>query len=287
MDFRVIDDLSSYRQTVRDVVPLFERVFERRFPSDVWDQWYFSNPYGDPLVVMAYADGQAVAHHALIPQVLVNARGTLFPYTLSISSMVDKRWRSWTVFSRMMDLLHEAAAKRGCPLIMVLPNAKSSELYRVLYHYRTLLETPLCVWHPVRDGNSFAIQVRSTNLVPTDDFSYPVDATYWAWRASVNGARCIELTDSSKVVVKISEDNVLTVLDLVKDPSPGGAAQLSRIAQVLAATSVRLTALHAEALGIPERELFPHEGYTVRLACLPLSDDIPPIRFSLLLSDVF
>jgi hypothetical protein len=287
IDFQFIEDLSVYRTAIPEVRRLFEEVFERQFPSDIWDQWYFRNPYGDPLVVMGFSGGRAVAHQAFIPQRLVNAEGTVLPYVLSISSMVERRWRNWTVFNRMMTLLHEESAKRDCPLIVVLPNTKSRELYRVLYNYRTVIETPLCSWIPKCDTHWTAAAPEEVALTPAEDFSYPTDARYWRWRVTVNGARCWKLTDSLRVVAKVTAERVLTVLDILGGRGPDYAPPLGSLARSLKANCVRLTAFHANALGIREQELLPHEGYSVRLACRSLSGEPPRIRFSLLLSDVF
>ena len=122
IDVRLVEDLSAYHTAMPDVRRLFEEVFERRFPSDVWEQWYFRNPYDDPLFVMGYANGRVVAHQAFIPQMLVAGQGIPVPYVLSISSMVDKRSRNWALFNDMMRLLQKGASRRGYALTLVLPN---------------------------------------------------------------------------------------------------------------------------------------------------------------------
>jgi hypothetical protein len=40
-------------------------------------------------------------------------------------------------------------------------------------------------------------------------------------------------------------------------------------------------------LGIADADLTPHEGYVVRFFGFPIAGEIPDVRFSLLLSDVF
>ena len=285
-DVRLVEDLSAYHTAIPDVRRLFEEVFERPFPSDVWEQWYFRNPYGDPLVVMGYANCRVVAHQAFIPQMLVAGQGTPVPYVLSISSMVDKRSRNWTLFNDMMHLLQKAASRRGYPLTLVLPNSRAGDLYRVLYGYRTLVETPLCTWCPSSTKRPRETPARLNELALTDALSYPTDSTYWHWRTSVNGAQRVNFTDSSMIIVKVS-DSVLTVLDVLTNSHLDGSDRLWAIAKSLGAAAVRLTAVHASVLGLAEKDLIPHEGYTARLMCRQQSGEIPKIRFSLLLSDAF
>jgi hypothetical protein len=287
IDIQLVEDLTAYRQAMPDVRRLFEEVFVREFPSGIWDQWYFKNPYGSPMVVMGFSGGRAVAHQAFIPQRLTDAQGTVLPYVLSISSMVHSECRSWTVFNRMMALLHETASRHGYSLILALPNAKACELYRVLFRYRTLTETPLCTWIPNSAAGSAKMPLGETQSVCPEAFSYPADSTYWAWRASVNQARYLDLTDSTRIAAKVSGDGVLTVLDVLGSSCPDGGERLSALAKSLGVASIRLTALHANALGIAEQNLVSHENYTVRLMCRMAAEYTPDIRFSLLLSDAF
>jgi Acetyltransferase (GNAT) domain len=287
IDFRVIDTATLYQSAVQDARCLFEEVFHRQFPPDIWDQWYFKNPYGDPLVVMGYVGSRAVAHHAFIPQRLVNGAGEELPYMLSMSSMVAEQWRSWTSFNQMMNLLHQGASERGHKMTLVLPNAKASELYRVLYRYRTFIETPLCTWTPDSNAAAGVAQAQPASPEGTKTFSYPADATYWNWRTSVNRARSVDFGDGSKLVLKISENGVLTILDVLARSCPQGGERLADLARSLGAATVRVTALHANALGLGEQDLVPHEGYIVRLMYRHTSDETPAIRFNLLLSDAF
>jgi len=62
---------------------------------------------------------------------------------------------------------------------------------------------------------------------------------------------------------------------------------LAHFANTLGLPEVRLTRYHAALLGIPDVDLTPHEGYVVRFFGFPLTEEVPDIRFSLLLSDVF
>lgn len=287
IEFRVIDSAEVYRSTMPETRQLFEDVFQRTFLSDIWEQWYFSNPFGDPLVVLGYIGSKAVAHQAFIPQQLTNAAGAQLPYMLSISSMVERESRSWTVFNEMMKLLHESAARRGYGTTLVLPNSTASDLYRVLFRYRILRQTPLCTWtaisRPIEErGNSPALDGNSNQT-----FSYPSDARYWEWRTSLNKARVMDLDDSSKVVVKQSDDGVLTVLDVLMNSSSNGGERFRTLALSLGARAVRLTTFHANVLGVPEDALVPHEGYIARLMARTTCGETPDVHFSLLLSDAF
>jgi hypothetical protein len=77
------------------------------------------------------------------------------------------------------------------------------------------------------------------------------------------------------------------LLDARVEGGRNAAESLSRFANGLGLSEVRLTRYHAAQLDIPDADLTPHEGYVVRLFGFPLAQEVPDIRFSLLLSDVF
>jgi hypothetical protein len=89
------------------------------------------------------------------------------------------------------------------------------------------------------------------------------------------------------LVYKVIEPATLMVLDARVEGERNAAECLARFANGLGLSEIRLTRYHAARLGIPDVNLTSHEGYLVRFFGFPLVEEVPDIRFSLLLSDVF
>jgi hypothetical protein len=288
IDYRVLSKREDYRGSLPEVAGLFSAVFRRPFPQRGWEQWYFRNPYGEPLVILAYEGDQLIAHHALVPQALVRKSGGRCPYMLSISTMVDDRYRDLKVFGHVVGALHEAALARGVPFVLGFPNAKSLIPFKLMFGYRKMVESPLCTWIPNAHGTPEQVEPIPGLSQGDSEWSYPTDATYWEWRGYNASLRCVRLDGILEVVYKGPEDGVFTVLDLAATSPNGPATEvLARFARSAGSTAVRLTEYHARLVGIPWRELAPHENYSVRMTCRELTESVPTIRFSLLLSDVF
>lgn len=285
IEYVVERNAESYHARLNDIARLFSEVFVRPFPSEPWGKWYCANPYGNPIVVLAYADGVLIAHNALIPQVFSGPASSTYRYMLSISTMVDKRFRDLSVFERIVGDAHEQARRQGIDLIVGFPNAKSLVPFKVLFGYRTLFQTPLCTWHPSRVATEVPVAPISCVQDDVAGYSYPCDASYWNWRFPNAAARCVLVGNDLQLAYKRQQD-VLTVLDAAS--GSGDPAPFQAFVHTTGAEEVRITEHHARKIGIPRGELVSHNNYTVRLTASPLNGQpVPEIRFSLILSDVF
>lgn len=288
IEYRLSDSVKDYRPRIPEVAQLFATVFQRKFPADLWEQLYLNNPYGDPYVALGYQGDQLVGHHALIPQRLVGQAGKCWPYLLSISLMVHPRFRKLSVFMGMVDALHSLVQEKGAPFILAFPNKQAAPLWEKVYGYRPLVQTELCNWRPPDSpatGNGRMGSPGETRSEP--QCCCPEDSVYWNWRTQTNHARCCSVGKTLRLAYKVIEPATLMLLDLWAKEEQGAAERLARFARGLGFTEVRLTRYHAAQLGIPHADLIPHEDYVVRFLGFPLAEEVPKIRFSLLLSDVF
>jgi hypothetical protein len=288
MRHQILSCAKDYRPRISEVEQLFSTVFRRPFPIAEWTQWYLNNPYGDPHVVLGYHAGQLVGHHALIPQELVGERGETFRCLLSVSTMVHPSHRGLSGFLQMVDMLHEASREVEAAFILAFPNSSSAPLFTKLYGYKLLKQTDLCHWRP----GAFTVApggrvhgVREARNTP--QYSYPASSLYWNWRTQANHARRFSVGKTLQLVYKVIEPATFMLLDVKGTEGPDAAECLARCAQGLGLTDVRLTRYHAALLGIEDGDLAPHDGYVIRFLGFPLAEEIPEIRFSLLLSDVF
>jgi hypothetical protein len=288
IEYQLFDSAKAYRPRIPQVEQLFSTVFQRAFPVDAWDQWYLSNPYGDPYVALGYHGGQVVGHHALVPQMLVRQDGERLRYLLSVSLMVHPRFRNLSVFMGMVDALHRIALEKNAPFILAFPNAQAAPLWEKLYGYKLLLQTDLCNWRPpdpaaARSGGAGGSGEMRSKI----QCACPEDSVYWNWRTQTNHARCCSVGKTMQLVYKVIWPGTLMVLDVWVREKQDAIGCAARFAHGLGFTEVRLTRHHAARLGIPDADLTLHEGYVVRFFGLPLAEEIPDIQFSLLLSDVF
>jgi hypothetical protein len=286
--YELITEPSLYRGRLGEVSKLFSRVFERRFPASGWEQWYFANPYGAPVVIVGYDGGELIAHNALIPQVLMkDGDHTPLMYGLSASTMVDRRYRHVSLFEEIVGRLQEFARGEGTGFVLGFPNSNSYLPYKVLFGYETLLETPVMLWTPGASRADLAIENLPAVSRAPGEYSYPDDSVYWTWRMQERtGGRAL-LNKTVELAYKV-DGRVLTVLDLgIRGPAAEAAELLGAFARAKGAGQVRLTGYHAVLANIPSLECTPHEHYMVRMTACPLAGNLAKIRFSLLLSDVF
>jgi hypothetical protein len=288
MQCQIVSCAKDYRSRIPEVAQLFSAVFQRGFPADRWNQWYLNNPYGDPYVALGYHEDRLVGHHALIPQKLVGGRGGSLRYFLSVSTMVHPRHRNLSGFLDMVNALHKEAGSAGAACILAFPNGSSAPLFEKLCGYKPMIQTELCNWRPTDPAVAASERMDgSLEMRGPAQFSHPVDTVYWNWRTQNNHARSCAVGETLHLVYKVIEPASLMLLDAWAEGQQNPAECLAHFANGLGLLEIRLTRYHAALLGIPDADLTPHEGYVVRFFGFPLAEEVPDIRFSLLLSDVF
>ncbi len=288
IEWRLCERTDVYAAYLGGVSSLFSSVFKRPFPAAGWRQWYLENPYGSPLACIGLSAGQVVAHHALVPQALSSSKGRRCEYRLSMSTMVHPECRGLRFFMHMVEALHAAAKAAGAGFVLAFPNSNSAPLFEKLYGYRPIVHTELCNWTPrcrVTAGSEWTESRWEAGA--TLQHSSPADSAYWSWRIRNNQARSCAVGGALQLIYKVIDSATLMVLDAYVTDSRNAVEHLAHIAHAMGRPEVRLTRYHAALLGIPDADLTPHEGYVVRLFGFPLAEEVPDIRFSLLLSDVF
>lgn len=148
MQIKVIDSVEEARSIIDDVATLFRTCFHRELDRRRWAQYYFLNPYGAPLVTLAYNDdGVLIGHSGMIAQKLLANNGTEYPYCLSISLMVDPQHREgFSTFYELFGAATNAASDRGVPFMLAFPNANSFLLLKHGFGWRELVESKLYDW---------------------------------------------------------------------------------------------------------------------------------------------
>ncbi|MCS6880182.1 MAG: GNAT family N-acetyltransferase [Oscillochloridaceae bacterium] len=289
MRIEVLHSVEAARAILDEAAALFRVCFNRELDRRRWSQLYFLNPYGPPLVTLAYNEaGELIGHSGMIPQKLVDAGGREYDYSLSISLMVDPRHREgFATFYSLFSAATAAARERGVPFLLAFPNANSYLLIKHGFGWRDLVESRLYDWHPHPSAPSSVMVTPLERFRLGDEIGHPFDATYRQWRSYDCPYRAELVNDRLALIYKLTDDRILTVLDAQTDYPESAAHDLGALLAHSGATRARMSGVHAQALGFDLATLRLHGDYRLRLCYAPLSAQPPTMRFSLLLSDVF
>jgi GNAT superfamily N-acetyltransferase len=266
---------------------LFHSTFGYRPDKIAWSRFYFVNPYGDAIVALGWNGDQPVGHHALVPHILTDGSGKVYRYHLAMSLMVHPDYRGFPAFHRLVSATTEAARAEGTPFILGFPNKNSHALFQRAFGWKTLIETELYNWRPATPTGSPHSIVALPYLRLTDEAGPPCDATYRQWRSLACPYYAELVNGRLAVIYKIERDDTLTVLDVLTACPEESANDLGMLLTYTGVRQVRLTGVHARMIGLNPAMMERHTDYRLRMCYAPLRDHPPPMRFSLLLSDVF
>lgn len=287
MQIELCTSSAAARIVYPEAAKLYARIYG--YPPDLqqWSRFYFANPYGDPLVALGYHDGHLIGHQALVPQQLVDDEGQISSYYLAISLLVDPAYRGLQHFLQLVGATTTAARERGAQFLLGFPNANSFALFQRCFGWRPLHETRLYNWRPSRHYAQPAAITALTTWRISKATGHPFDPVYRTWRSQACAYFTEQVNGRLSVVYKLPADRTLTVLDAATDQPAHGPADLAALLAHSGATQVRLTGIHAAAIGLDPAQLELHSDYVLRFSYAPLLTEPPPLRFSLLLSDVF
>ena len=110
-----------------NVHQLFNDCFHRSLDSTLWEWAYLKNPYGSPIVALAFDKDELVGHYALIPIVLVNKVNETINAYLSMTTMIKKLYLRLDLFRVLAEITYEVAFRKNkSPLVYGYPNNKSA-----------------------------------------------------------------------------------------------------------------------------------------------------------------
>lgn len=282
----LVDSRNEYAAHLDAVVALFGETFGREFPVAGWNQYYFQNPYGDPIASLTYAGSALIAHQALIPGVACN-REMATRYYLSMSTMVHPAHRSMPVFVEMFQSVLQHASALGGGFAVGFPNAGAYLSQRRCFGFQTMFESPLRNWLPPDAASALVSPDPKLGQSHAGRFSPPCTAEYWSWRTKLNMARAVVVNGRLRVVYKLLAGGTLNVLNVELPDHGATSLDLAGLAAAEGCRNVRITDYHASVLGIAGSELTSHEDYCLRMNVLPLCQPVPELQFNLLFCDIF
>jgi hypothetical protein len=287
MDIALHSTTEAARAAFGAVAELFEQTFGYRPHEPSWARFYFANPYGAPIVALGYQAGRLVGHHALVPQLLVGPDGRHYPYYLSMSLMLHPEHRGLPPFHQLVSATTEAAGVRRAPFLLGFPNSNSHALFQRSFGWQTLLETGLYTWRPDRPPSAPTRVEALAALRLSNEIGPPGDASYRAWRSRVCAYTAVRVEGRLAAIYKLAEDGTLNLLDVLAEQPEYATHDLGALLTWAMAHQIRLTGVHALALGLDPAKLERHNDYQLRMCYAALEEPPPALRFSLLLSDVF
>lgn len=266
---------------------LFDSTFGYRPNKIAWSRFYFANPYGDAIVALGWNGDHLVGHHALVPHALTDSSGKVYRYYLAMSLMLHPDHRGFPAFHRLVAATTEAARAEGAPFILGFPNKNSYALFQRAFGWKTLVETELYNWRPATPAGPPHSIAALPHLRLTDEAGPPRDETYRQWRSLACPYHAELVNGRLAVIYKRERDDTLTVLDALTKCPEEAANDLAALLTHAGARQVRMTGVHARMIGLDPATMERHTDYRLRMCYAPLTDQPPPMRFSLLLSDVF
>jgi len=110
-----------------NVHQLFNDCFHRSLDSKLWEWAYLKNPYGSPIVALAFDKDELVGHYALIPITLANMVNETVNAYLSMTTMIKRSYLRLDLFRSLAEITYEVAFRKNkSPIVYGYPNNKSA-----------------------------------------------------------------------------------------------------------------------------------------------------------------
>ena len=293
IEIEIINSADGLRAIYSDIHDLFGEAFGKPLDESNWSQYYLANPYGSPIVVLAYEDDRLIGHCGLVPQVLLSDIGAAYKYHLMMTLMVSPKWQGTGTFSAMMDQLLNETQNIDSDFLLAFLNQNSIFPLTQKYNWRCLIETSfyrLSVGTCLLDTPN--VRANVVGLMDLDDVQLRVpyrDTKYMKWRSMANDYWLVSLNSTTDIIYKFLNSTTLDVIDVIsKGPPVASLLSIGELAQHLECDSIMVTGYHASIIGIAPEILEPDGDYKLRMCALPLFEGLPNnINLSLLMSDVY
>ena len=108
------------------ILELFEKAFSRKLSILEWEWAYIDNPNGEPVVSLYFHDNELIGHYGIIPIRLKVSDSEFLIAGLSMTTMVERRYRKYGVFVSQAKEVYSEATKLGYSLVYGFPNKNSA-----------------------------------------------------------------------------------------------------------------------------------------------------------------
>lgn len=121
-----VDDSKGLLVYYPAIEKLFASAFGQPLSCAMWDWAYQNNPFGSPLVSLAFHESELIGHYAVIPMNLDSKDRTLSGY-LSMTTMVSSNYRGHNLFKELATRVYSRIESRGIESVVFgFPNDQSA-----------------------------------------------------------------------------------------------------------------------------------------------------------------
>ncbi|GAA0789688.1 MULTISPECIES: GNAT family N-acetyltransferase [Pseudomonadati] len=127
-DFKIVDvtdkdELINYYDAIAE---LFLESFEKPLSKELWQWAYLDNPFGDPIVSMAFDGKKLIGHYAVVPMNLESESGSILGF-LSMTTMVGVNYRKHGLFQELAERVYDYIQAFNQPaMVFGFPNENST-----------------------------------------------------------------------------------------------------------------------------------------------------------------
>ncbi|MFX1318096.1 MAG: GNAT family N-acetyltransferase [Promethearchaeota archaeon] len=122
-------DIRSYESgDEKEILELFERVFERKMSLNFWNWRFRDNPWAKGIITLAWDQSVLASHYAVMP-VQVQVQNTLIKAVFSMTTMTHPEYRGKALFPRLARRTYETSNDLGYKLVYGFPNAISHGVF--------------------------------------------------------------------------------------------------------------------------------------------------------------
>ncbi|MGI2024263.1 Acetyltransferase (GNAT) domain-containing protein [Shewanella morhuae] len=127
-NFKIIDvmhkdELINYYDAIAE---LFLESFDKNLSKELWQWAYLDNPFGEPLVSMAFDGKKLIGHYAVVPMNLESENESVLGF-LSMTTMVGINYRKHGLFQKLAERVYNLINAFNQPAIVFgFPNESST-----------------------------------------------------------------------------------------------------------------------------------------------------------------
>lgn len=257
-----LEGFEEFNSIKPQFLPLFQKVFGRNYPLELWEHYYKDNPCGSPRGVALWDKDRLVGFAALLMQEIVKQdTQTLVPFGYNVTAMIDADYRKGgSAYFQITGQIKKLAQSAGLKFMVGFPNANNFLPMTRLASFRLIDSARF-----VRSQNGLGRYAEFLAQETKKDF---FSERLWNWRLK----RFPYLVEEG-CVTKIfqGEKNTLDWQEMKKDRNISGIFPFW------------------SSFGKCPDDFKPVDDVTIRFCCLPLDPLFNPqtLKKSILYSDVY
>lgn len=287
MKYEIVDSVEGQRELKPALQRLFLDCFGKELNDGEWAYFYASSPERVATSITAWADGELVGHYAAVPYSAIDGNGRrCLLLARGMTLAIAERGRAQGVLRELLERIKPALTAKGMSSTVGFPNELSWRPLVFFCGWRILHESPMRIVN-VATGENGLVTRRATSPPGTDLAPPYEDTPFMSWRDPNHVFQQFVVDETTAVVAKVMDGDILDVMDAWTFDGAVHEDSLPRLARHLGLSRICITDWHARSVGFDSSGGEP-TGYTVRMGAM--SNDgqpVPPLRFSLLFSDVY